>query len=554
MSAVNEEDVVTTDVLAPDWADLEEELAFLCDSDAHRCAATATAALARARALGDEDAEMRVSYYLAVAHHLLSQDAPALEAAARTVELAEAHEDLVWQSRALSVRGLVHHELGDLEDAVDLLTRAVELRRESGDAAGTAEVLNSLGTVYTATTRFAPEAAQVLTQARHLWLSSGDADRASIAQTNLARTSVAMSARLAATNPRGAKAAARNALRIAQQAIEEADAAGLSRTGVDARIAAAGAHLVAGDLDRAESVIAATGEMLDRFPSPRQQLMLHRVRSQWFVRAGRWDEAVLEACDGLDLGEELDRPAERVELLRTLVEAHEGRGDLEGALRILHELHDHTVSQHEAVAERRAVLLSSRMEVERAERMAETERRRAAALEEHNARLAHEANHDALTGLANRRALDQTLEAWVAERTQAFAVALIDIDHFKLVNDTWSHQVGDDVLARTAGVLRQAVRSHDLAARYGGEEFAILLATPDVRAAADACERIRGAVEALTWDSMPGHRLTISVGLTVSTEHCTPEHLLARADAALYEAKTTGRNRVRVTSPDRVVL
>lgn len=82
---------------------------------------------------------------------------------------------------------------------------------------------------------------------------------------------------------------------------------------------------------------------------------------------------------------------------------------------------------------------------------------------------------DALTGLANRRALDAALTDWVTSRPHAFACALIDVDHFKRVNDRWSHQVGDQVLARLAMILLGALRASDQAARYGGEEFVLLL-------------------------------------------------------------------------------
>ncbi|WP_024288869.1 tetratricopeptide repeat-containing diguanylate cyclase [Cellulomonas sp. KRMCY2] len=547
MSAVVEHTLPAVSTVAPDWDALVEEMEFLRDSDARACVRRSVEAITLARALADEDAEMRLSYFAAFAHHLLGEDGPALEAAGRTEHLARERGELVWQSRALACRGLVHHEVGDIEDAVDLLVRALDLRQEAGDVLGTAEILNNLGTVYTGMRQFAPQAARVLTDARRLWLTAGDTDHASIALTGLAKAYVATSGYLAETNPRGALTAARHALGIAQQAVEESDAAGLSRTGVDARLAVVGAHLVANDLDAAGTVLEATRAMLARFPTARQQLTLHRVRAGWLVRTGRHDEAVLEVCDGLDLCEELARPGERLELLRTLVAAHEGCGDPIAALRTLHEVYDLTIQQSRAVAERRAVLLSSRLEVERAERIAAAERRRSLALEQHNTRLTHEATHDALTGLPNRRALDTALAQWVGDHPGPFAFALVDIDHFKHVNDHWSHQVGDHVLTRLGSLLGEAVRSSDLAARYGGEEFGLLLDAPDATVAHDTCERIRAAVAALDWaDLIPGSGLTVSIGLTMGASGCSVDALLGRADRALYEAKAQGRDQVRL--------
>ncbi|MCL3860282.1 GGDEF domain-containing protein [Actinotalea sp. K2] len=553
MSAVDELRATTADPPLPDWDALVEELEFLSDSDAPTCAARSTEAILLARARNDDDAEMRLCYYAAVAHHHLAHDAAALEAASRTEAIARERGELVWHSRALACQGLVRHELGDLEDAVDLLIRALEVRREAGDAQGSAEILHSLGTVYTGMVQFGPQAAQSLTDARRLWLAADDPDRASMALTSLARTYVVTSARLVEDNPQGARTAARHALGIARQAVEEADAAGLSRTGIDARLAVVGALMIAGDLPAAGRVLDTTRAMLERFPTSRQQLVLHRVRSGWLVRLGRHDEAVLELCDGLDLAEELDRPAERLELLRTLVEAHEGRGDVVGALRTLHEVHDLTVRRSDAVAERRAVLLSSRMEVERAERAAEAARRRTAELEQRNARLSHEASHDALTGLANRRALDVALTAWTTDHTGPFAVALVDIDHFKAVNDDFSHQVGDQVLTRLGALLSEAVRANDLAARYGGEEFALLLDGVEGPSAWAACDRIRAVVNACDWeDLVPGYGLAVSIGVTAAAAGHDVADLLRRADTALYAAKGRGRNQVVLAPPAEV--
>jgi diguanylate cyclase (GGDEF)-like protein len=122
---------------------------------------------------------------------------------------------------------------------------------------------------------------------------------------------------------------------------------------------------------------------------------------------------------------------------------------------------------------------------------------------------------------------------------------LIDVDHFKRVNDRWSHQVGDQVLARIAAILR-ALRASDRAARYGGEEFVLLLDGMDARSAAEVCERIRDAVRAHSWhDLLPDGGITISIGVA---QHHVDEvvlDLLGRADAALYRAKAAGRDRVR---------
>ncbi|WP_331955539.1 GGDEF domain-containing protein [Pengzhenrongella sp.] len=527
----------------PNFRALVDELEDLHDSDARTCADRSVAALTLAREYADDDAEMQLSYFAACAYHLLAEDTAALAAAARTEEIAAARGEIVWQSRALVCRALVHSDLGEPEDAVDLLSRALDLCRSAGDDAGTARVLNSLGAVYIDMVHFAPRAAQALTEARRTWLATGDTDHASMVLTNLARMYVVTSARLV-DNPRGAQAAARHALGFAQQAVQEADAAGIGRTCIDARLAVVGALMLTGDLEAAGKAISSARAMLNRFPSTRQEIAYRIVRCRWLVRTVQLDLAVLEVCDGLDLCEELNRPSERIELLKSLVDAYEGRGEIEAALHALHEVHDLTAHQSEVLAERRAELLSSRMDIERAQGIAEAAMRRATALEMTNSRLEHEATHDALTGIANRRSLDVTLASWTAG-ARTFGCALVDIDHFKRVNDQWSHQAGDRVLARLAKVLAGELRGVDVAARYGGEEFALLIDGVDAITGFDTCERTRIAVESTTWeDLIPGGQITISIGLTLHRADDQVDALLARADAALYAAKDAGRNRV----------
>jgi len=159
------------------------------------------------------------------------------------------------------------------------------------------------------------------------------------------------------------------------------------------------------------------------------------------------------------------------------------------------------------------------------------------------------ASHDDLTGLLNRRSFMTLIEA---ERLrfqrsgQLFCVAILDIDHFKGVNDKYGHQVGDEVLKTFSRVAAAEVRSSDVFARYGGEEFIVLLTAPTVcEAASGALDRIRRAVEAHGWEAItPGRSITLSAGVACAKADDTAQQLISRADAALYEAKAAGRNRV----------
>ena len=159
-----------------------------------------------------------------------------------------------------------------------------------------------------------------------------------------------------------------------------------------------------------------------------------------------------------------------------------------------------------------------------------------------------QAREDGLTGLMNRRCFDEALarEFAHAQRTgRPLAVALADLDHFKRLNDGYSHAAGDAALKAVAELMRATCRSMDVTARWGGEEFALLFPETTREEAQRVCERLRLAVERYDCAAFaPGYRLTISIGITDQTGLSHHERMISRADAKLYEAKDAGRNRV----------
>jgi len=157
---------------------------------------------------------------------------------------------------------------------------------------------------------------------------------------------------------------------------------------------------------------------------------------------------------------------------------------------------------------------------------------------------------DALTGVFNRRHFDDRLKselAFARRHGTEVALILVDVDHFKQVNDTHGHVMGDQVLKRTSQVLGQQLRTEDVLARVGGEEFAVVLRGVGVLGASRLAERLRAAVEQVaTTLEAATVRITISLGCASLSElpDQTPEQLFATADARLYAAKRGGRNRV----------
>jgi diguanylate cyclase (GGDEF)-like protein len=160
-----------------------------------------------------------------------------------------------------------------------------------------------------------------------------------------------------------------------------------------------------------------------------------------------------------------------------------------------------------------------------------------------SAELERLAREDPLTGLFNRRHLDQRLREAFAGDGQC-AVLLLDIDHFKAVNDTFTHQVGDEVLRRFSVLLREAFPDAAIG-RWGGEEFAILLPGADAALARQRAEALRARVVADTWSTIaPTLAVTVSIGVAARDGEAQYGKVVARADARLYEAKRGGRNRV----------
>lgn len=157
---------------------------------------------------------------------------------------------------------------------------------------------------------------------------------------------------------------------------------------------------------------------------------------------------------------------------------------------------------------------------------------------------------DELTGLYNRRYFDRHLTVMLdkaREQGRDMAVMLLDMDHFKSVNDNYGHDVGDAVLREFAVRLRRNIRGVDLACRFGGEEFVVLMPDTDFRHAQGVAERVRMAIAERSFEFAAGRTLPITVSVGVSLNESdmdTPEALLKRADIALYRAKREGRNRV----------
>jgi diguanylate cyclase (GGDEF)-like protein len=243
------------------------------------------------------------------------------------------------------------------------------------------------------------------------------------------------------------------------------------------------------------------------------------------------------------------------DIRQSLILLYRQQKRFEEALNFFERLHDQEKKQFSEASERRFQLLQVREETERHRHQAELERLRndelAEALDEARAlrrEAEHLARHDSLTGLFNRRYLDEVLTSFHQRARfdgSSLAVALVDIDDFKRINDDWSHATGDDVLRTVARVLGGELRPTDVLGRYGGEEFLVLLPETTFTDAGAICERHRRAIASHDWSEIAiGLAVTISLGVCGDLDVSLPEKRIQAADRSLYRAKASGKNQV----------
>lgn len=484
----------------------------------------------------------------------------------------------------------------DHDQALQLYHRSLALRRSMGDRVGEAGLLNNIGLVLRETAQYA-DALACLVEA----LEQGEA----MGAPGIVAHALASIGSVLADLDEGARAS--EYLLRALSLLEERPDPGLETTvciSLGRLLALAGqAQSAQHHLERALRLAQHTGEVADLANALLAQGMAARragdgARAEWLLQEAlsasrRTANRMAQAEAMLALGQlriEADPQGAGIELLQqalTLVEPlkadalcaqihevlscwHEGQGRYEQALGHFKAFHACRQRVHGQGVQRRLRKLLTRADLERANRLAEEERRRGqeleialdvareadrqkeellATLSRQTEALQQLAREDGLTGVANRRWLDAQL---ARERERArrhghpLSVAMVDIDHFKSINDQCSHAVGDEVLRRVAALLQQACRSGDVVGRYGGEEFTVVLVETPLQAAQGVCEKLRLLVEQQAWSELhPAlHRVTVSIGLAGDVEDPVNTDLAGLADQALYRAKRQGRNRV----------
>lgn len=557
------------------WAGDDEHLAALLaraeellDTGEHADGCDqARQAASLAEQLGADAAQARALWLMETHDYRLGEYEQSLAAGHRALGLYSRLGDLPGLSAALNGMVLAYYELGLPDEALDHARRSLEAAKQSADPLVLAWAYNRAGLGHAGVGNHA-EGIVSMEFALSLAREIGDGKAIFAALNNLTEdlNSYARELRTQGAESDAAMRVAR-ALELSDEALGFARASGNPYEVAIILVAHAQSLVLAREWERAHAALE-------------ESLALSREGGyRAVVLAARYEQARLELDRGelaraVALYQELREGADPARDSRLLLEVHlalwRAHKELEQyreALEHYERYHELERRQQSEMAKTRARVLSRHLDLDRAHvearratREAEVERSRtreleaqASALREERELLSRRVDQDGLTGLWNRRHVEQELPRLIREagvRGEPVGVVFVDADHFKDVNDRYGHLVGDDVLRRLADLLRANVRPTDVVARIGGEEFVVLLPGASADDAVALSHRLCEAVRDADWqDLTPGCSPTVSAGVAARVPRLNEvqrevAELLGRADEALYEAKRAGRDRV----------
>lgn len=541
---------------------LVREARLLRNSDPDRGIALADDAVGRARAAlatrEDDQARAALASALAVkghCHRVSSALADAVAACTEACELYALVGDALAESLARSQWGIALVQLGDLSGGLAQMERSLDLSEALGNEEHVCDCLLDIGVVHNMLGNDA-RAIELYAQAASFFERVGDHYHHATCLSNTAYAHTCWGRRERAAGRDDA------ALTHFAQAQQHARAAiGLAQRGDDLDfltlryVALAEAEREAGELDACLGTLEAQLPITEKLVGKRTQALCLVALAEALI------ERAADGDDGSALGylRDADRLCEANSLvethagvLRALAKLHETFGRATEALVAYKRFHEVEIRIRAQAAERDVKTIEARLRVEHVQKELDQAKAREQELTALNTRLRDQqfalerlAHVDALTGLANRRAWLESLErAWGEEKRNLY-VYLLDLDYFKLINDTYGHTTGDDVLVATAQLVSASVGAHGEAARFGGEEFVAWVRVDADRDAVRLAARILDAVREHRWtDVAPTLTVTASLGVSAGRIHATPFDALSEADQNMYLAKRAGRNRM----------
>lgn len=506
----------------------------------------------------------RVQILALLAHYLprRGESHQALRRASEATALSAQLGDAALSAQGLCALGYVYAQFLMGREALETTLAALRAARQARHRGLEAWALNRLGVAYSSLGH-AEQACHYTAQALEIAQSRRERELHFSCLNNLAYYWLQLQAE---AQRDGQPERARRALEKAHARAEEALQLGRAEGG-SFYIAIALSNLVEARL--ADGSAAGVQPLIDEFETLSSEhgyaeLLCQAQVQRALIQAGHGEtDAAVRALNIL-LERASTGPKLRRQLCRSLYEVHKARQEHALALYHLEQLNEleRQVARDTMALQTEAMLIRQQFQqaqtrAEHALQDARLARERAQQLEQEQARLREQAaewgriaHEDALTGLHNRRHAEFALPL-LLERARkeggAIALALLDIDHFKHVNDSLGHGMGDQVLQQVAQLLRRQLRGADLLARVGGEEFMLVFVAVTPPQAQDICERLRLAIAGHDWARLAtGLRVTVSLGLCAGEPPPRPQALVEGADQALYAAKRAGRNRVEL--------
>jgi diguanylate cyclase (GGDEF)-like protein len=485
----------------------------------------------------EESDELQMGYALrtlAFIDRNQSNLSQALSRLSQALEIAQKYEDFVLQRDILNFLAATYATMGNMQAALGYTQTALKINQELKDVGGQVSNLINLGNIFHALGRF-NEAESVCLEAIEQAASIQDSRRIAEARGNLAL------AYLKLERFQDAVDASRQALQSAQE-LKLTQLATRVQVNLAEALAYLGKFAEALALLRSAEKVFVENDIFEGIVHCRLYLGLIFIRQELVSQAIASLESGLALCKTHGL-KDLE-----AEFHQRISEAHEHNGHFEQALKHHKIFHQIEREVRQLDTERQLNAISAQRELDRARAEADLERMRRVELGHLVGQLEWQAISDPLTGLHNRRYLETQLEKSFLEakiEAKPLTVAMLDIDSFKQVNDTYGHGVGDNVLKVMAKLAKDSLRTGDIAARYGGEEFALVIHT-SLDKATRACERLRVRVETYPWDEIhPELKVTITVGVCADTNLENHEKMLNVADEKLYVGKRSGKNQVQ---------
>jgi diguanylate cyclase (GGDEF)-like protein len=561
---------------------LVDEAWSLRNGNATRAAQLAHQALEQAQTLRYNKGIAYSKLALAFAVFRLSQYPKALTLIDDVLALLRPQQDLTGQQRALNIRGIIYAESGDLMAALQTFLETRKLCQETNDTIGEINALNNLALVYGYLGDFS-SALDAHLKSLPLIHQAGFREGEMKALVNIAvlynqqeqytdaLEYLYKSLDFRHQNDGHAYAAALVNFSKAYMGLGKYDEAlqygfeslallqRLEDTATSAYTLTqlGNVYLHKKEFENAETYFRKSLEIFATIGDSRGRAETKLLLAEVLLAGGQSDDALALVQRALAMSRGIGAQNETVKAYDLLAQVHKARGELGEAYDVLRQYVDIKETLASDASRQRFEALRIRFETEQTEKEKEIYRLRTVELAEVNGKLEEltqelfrQANEDPLTGLYNRRRLEQEL-ARELERSRrgggSLSIMICDIDNFKQVNDRFSHQMGDKVLVRVARLLKTYVRGADVVARYGGEEFVVLLPDTSPQQAYTVCDRLREEIADAPWYELhPDLRITLSMGICNDTALPDGFAMLDHADDKLYEAKRGGKNQVKI--------